>query len=311
MLCDTGQTNRKDKKMSYSKTDDNTATEVISKKIEHNKAILESEHVWEINDRFSHVKALPIKTPLGDRTDFAMVYSKNPDDGIWTPTRPVSIDRYQPISTAMIVDAIRDRFNDEATTINEKVRYGTRTTKQEISLILDLHTVKINGKPRDAGTIFTELGEKTNNEDLWRPTIRVRNAYDGTNAASVYAGWYRMICSNGLIVPAWEGSTFKAQNIHTVHQIEHLVNSIGKMTFNVTKFRKAMTKMIKTPLSDKEIEELQKLLPKNHREKFLEAPHSNTYEVLSFLTYLQSHEMSLARGRVVQPIINDLMNNAA
>lgn len=286
---------------------EHAATELITDKTEHNQSIMTAKHEWQIKDRFSHVKALRIKTPLGDPTSFSMVYSKDPEEGIWHATRPVS-DRYQPISTALIVDAVRERLNN-ADIHSERVRYGTRTSKQEVSLVLNLCTVKINGKPTDAGTMYVEQGEKTGNDDLWNPIVRVKNAYDGTNGAAVMAGWFRMICANGLILPAWEGSSFKATSIHTVHQIPALVNKIGKMVFDASRFRKAMKKLIETPMKDKDIERLQNLLPKNHREHLMNAPHSNAYEVVNLMTYLQAHEVSLARGKVIQPIINSIMKN--
>lgn len=274
-------------------------------------AISEAKHVWEVKDRYGHAKAVRINQPTGQPTEFSMVYGKD-DEGIWQPIRPVS-DRYQPVSTALIVDAIRERFA-AGEILTEDVRFGTRCTKQNINIVLDLHKVRIDGAPADAGTRFTEFGDSRFSDersDLWRPTIRVGNAYDGTSAARVAAGWYRMICSNGLVIESWKGSGFTTMSIHTVNEIPAMLEKIGTFEFGVQNFKEVMGKLVKTPMTPKAIKALQDRLPKNYKKDLLEAPHENAYQAVNFLLYLQSHEMSIDRGKVLQPIINGFFKKAA
>ena len=269
-------------------------------------AIQEAKAVWDMKDRYGHARAVRINQPTGQPTEFSMVYGKDVD-GVWQPVRPVS-DRYQPVKTSLIVDAVRSRFK-EADIHSEDVRFGTRCTKQVVKIVLNLHQIKIGGEPADLGTRFTEFG--SGNRDIWRPTIQVRNAYDGTSSAQVAAGWFRVICSNGLITEAWKGSSFQCMRIHTVNQIPNLIEKIGKFEFGVSEFRNTMGNLVRRSMSDKEIKALQEQLPKNYKKDILEAPHKNAYQVINFLLYLQGHEMSIDRGKVLQPMIDKLIKAAA
>lgn len=270
-------------------------------------AINKVKAVWEVKDRYGWARALRINTPNGQPTEFSMVYGLD-ENGEWNAVRPVS-DRYQPVSTATIVDAVRDRFR-ESDIHTEHVRLGTRCTKQVVQVVLNKHRVKINATPADRKTRFTEFGEDSNT-DIWRPTIQVRNAYDGTTAAKVVAGWFRMICSNGMMAEVLPGSSFTCMRIHTVNQIPDLVEEIGKFEFGESEFKEAMDGLLKRKLTAAEVKAIQRKLPKNYKKDLMEAPHENAYQVVSFLLYLQNHEMSIDRGAVVQPEIDRLIKAAA
>jgi len=265
--------------------------------------------VWEVNDRYGKARAVRILTPEGNSTEFAMVYGQDGQE-VWNPVRPVS-DRYVPISTGLIVDTIMDRIGQEITI--EKVKQDRFGTYTQIDIALDRDAIKIGrGKAFDAGTEFTQHGDDA--REIITPMVRVINSYVAVAGVSVLVGWFRLVCSNGLIIDIGEGSSFSVHHIHTVHQMKHLVELLGTFECKYEETEQTFKSLTKKKLGSKQIEQLQKQLPKNYQEGFREhlvLGDDSAWAALSHLTYLQSHQLSIARGKIIQPLIDEVVKSVA
>jgi len=268
-----------------------------------------SNVVWEIDDRFGTAKAERILTPEGNPTEFAMVYGKDADDA-WQPVRPVS-DRYTPIKTGMIVDAILERVDldvgKENVTIN---RFGTH---QRIDIAMKGADVVMGSNGAfDVGTLFTENG--TGKKDIITPMIQVVNSYAATSGVHIKVGWFRVVCSNGLVIQL-EGSTnLVSHNIHTIYEVDRLVNELGSFECQYKQSEKVLMNLTKKKLTPKDLEKLKDRLPKNYHESFVEHVEMggrSAWAAINGLTYIQSHELSIARGKIVQPLIDSLIKAVA
>jgi len=265
--------------------------------------------VWEVNDRFGHARAIRIKTPDGKDTSFSMVYGKD-EKRNWIPVRPVS-DRFTPIGTEKIIDKVIERLGGRKEIFSERLRLERGGVSQQVELVLKSHEIKIGNvvEPEDSDLISEGLIKR--NGDIWRPTVRVNNALDGTKSISVIAGWFRLVCSNGMIAEAWEGSSSKTIKIHTVHQVENALDEIKNFDFNVKEFAKMFKKLRGVVIDKPELKRIQKALPKNYMKGLEDIPEKTAYGVINYITYIQSHQMSLTRGSIVQPIINSMLKKAA
>lgn len=265
--------------------------------------------VWDINDRYGHARAIRIPTPVGADTTFSMVYGKD-EKGIWTPVKPVS-DRFHPISTESIVDKIIDKMGGKKEIFSEKLTLGRGGVTQRVELVLASGEIKIGDTKEPEDSPLLSEGIIGRNGDLWRPTIRIANAYDGTRAINVMAGWFRLVCSNGMIAEAWDGATARTVKIHTIHQVEKALNEIEDFDFNYKEFARLLKKLNTIKISKPEMGRIKKALPKNYMAGLDNIPEPTAYGVMNYVTYIQSHQMSLNRGSIVQPIINSMLKKAA
>lgn len=265
--------------------------------------------VWDMEDKYGHARALRIKTPDGDDTTFSMVYGKN-EEGVWNPVRPVS-DRFEPIGTEDIINKVVQRLGGKKEIHSERIRLGRGGVSHQVELVLNNNAIMIGDTTENENADLLSNGIIEPGNDIWRPTIRVRNALDGTRAISVIAGWFRLVCSNGLVSNAWEGSSSHTIKIHTVHQVQNALDEIADFDFNVKEFEKMLEKMRKKVISKAELTKIKKLLPKNYKAGFDEIADKSAYGVLNFMTYLQSHQFSMNRESKVQPIVDSMFRRIA
>ncbi|MCK5612572.1 DUF932 domain-containing protein [Candidatus Pacearchaeota archaeon] len=268
-----------------------------------------SDIVWDVNDKYGHARAIRIRTPEGEETKFSMVYGKD-ESNKWMPVRPVS-DRFTPIGTEDIIKRVVDRLGGDGEIFTERVRLGRGGVSQQVELVLKSNEIKIGDAPEDKDSHLISQGIIGKNGDIWRPTVRVLNALDGTKSISVMAGWFRLVCSNGMTVEAWQGSSSHTIKIHTVHQVDKALNEIENFDFNVKAFRTMLKKLRGVKIDKAEMKRIQKALPKNYMMGLDKIPERTAYGVINYVSYIQSHEMSMNRGGIVQPIINSMLKKAA
>jgi len=202
------------------------------------KQMYNQDIVWDVNDRYGHARAIRIKTPDGHDTNFSMVYGKNEKKN-WIPVRPVS-DRFEPIGTGQIIDKVIERLGGNSEIFTEKLTLGRGGVSQQVELILKSHEIRIGDVIEDENSDLIANGIISKNGDIWRPSVRVKNALDGTKSISVMAGWFRLVCSNGMIAEAWSGSSSRTIKIHTIHQVDKALNEIENFDFNVEEFAKML-----------------------------------------------------------------------
>jgi len=272
--------------------------------------LYKEDTVWEVNDRYGQACAVRIKTPEGVDTNFSMVYGKDEESKLWIPVRPVS-DRFTPIGTGEIIDKVVDRLGGQSKIYSERVRLGRGGVTQQVELVLDEGAVKIGDTVEDKDSPLIANGVIKKNGDVWRPQVRVRNALDGTQAISVTAGWYRLVCSNGMTVEAWNGATARTIKIHTIHQVVKALDEIEHFDFNVKEFQAMMKKLRAKTITKTELGKIRKSLPKNYQVGFDEIPEQTAYGVISYITYLQSHHLSMNRESRVQGIVDNMLRKVA
>ena len=265
--------------------------------------------VWDVNDRYGCARAVRIKTPDGTDTSFSMVYGKN-EAGLWTPVRPVS-DRFTPIGTEEVIDKVVERLGGKKEIAHERVRLGRGGVTQQVELVMKSDEIQIGDVVEPEDSALLSEGIIKRNGDIWRPTVRVRNALDGTRAINVTAGWFRLVCSNGMVAEAWSGSSSQTIKIHTIHQVAKALDEIAHFDFNVKEFEKMMKKLRETSITKAEFTKIKKALPKNYEAGLEEIPERTAYGVINYVTYIQSHHMSMNREGRVQPIINSMLRKAA
>lgn len=267
--------------------------------------------VWRVDDRYGQAQAVRMLDPYsGNATKFAMVYGHT--DSGWQPMRPVS-DRYQPVPTAEVIDLIKERMGKKVLT--ETVRFDRKNTRVAVSVVID-EPVKLGNSPFDWGSRWTQHAAPRladGKKDVWYPAIRVVNSYDASSALSVMFGLWRLVCSNGLIVPAKEGSMFATRRIHTRDEIGSVIDDIGNWNCSVSA-EGVVRPLMKKKLSADAIAEIKARLPKPHQDGFAEnvaLGGGTAYAALCFMTYLQSHELSVSRFPRMQPLIAEVLRLAA
>lgn len=267
--------------------------------------------VWEVNDRISRSRAYRIRTPEGDPTSFAMVYGHDGASNGWTPIRPVS-DRYTPLPSAAVVDEAIEALNgDYAGGDNEVVRTDRAGTTHEISLRLNRKIEVGRGKPFDLGHPWSRNLDHVHGREASRdvviPTFRVRNAYDATSSIVLEIGLYRLICENGAKV-LMAGCSIRA--IHTLHEVRRVVSEIresGRLNLDDSKIKALPSIIVPQPVREQIVE----ALPDKWQKDFVEYAklgNNSAWAVLNGLSYLQTHEYTLSRGRQLNKLIGMVYN---
>lgn len=268
------------------------------------------EPVWEVNDRYSECRAMPMRTAEGQVSNWAMVYSHEKDG--WTERRPVSMD-YQPVTTEMLVDSIMERVPYDV--LKERVRRDPNGTRIQVRLALDGPPIRIPGLPHDQGSPTAIQGVPGRVDEL-RPMLEVTNSYDCTRRISVMGGWFRLICSNGLVIPAWDGAAFSESRLHYSGAVRGLLNRIGKWQPDYSKVPEqeaALRFLAARKMTDDEITALVEMLPVRRQQDCEDHMklHRTAYAALCYTTNLQTHEYSISRSGVIQPAIEAVMKLAA
>lgn len=84
--------------------------------------------------------------------------------------------------------------------------------------------------------------------DIVKPLIRVRHSYNGLTKYAITFGYFRLICSNGLVVPVAEK---EAQNLHIVGKhtlqirtsLDLLIQRLEQFTINHTAYKANFDRM--------------------------------------------------------------------
>jgi len=268
--------------------------------------------VWEINDKYSRVKALRVSMPNGDETPISVVCGY--DDDNLVPIRAVT-DRYQPVSTEEIVKIAIDKFG--MTPSGENVCMDRFGSKVRVRSFFKEDQIKVSSKAFDLGNLDKRFNSKAmakNPGDLIQPMLEVTNSYCAVTGILIKIGWFRLVCSNGLVIPVSKEMGQISRTVHTVHEVETMMIELKKLKLSFSKSKPVFKKLQSTKMTVKEIESIAKLIPKNHREEFsnyADLGKNSMWAVLNSLTFIQSHRLSIARGKIIQPLIEKLWISAA
>ena len=269
-----------------------------------------SNVMWEVNDQYHNIKCLRIPG-FDEKTDWGMVYKQTGDE--WVPCRPVST-KYQPVSTGGVVEAFKTRFSDILIDEDENVRLsGHKTsTAHSISLRID-KPFEVDVPIRDHGK-FTRYGEKDVKTDLWFPTFRATNAYDGTKRFELSFGFERLVCKNGMraMVPGAGFSTGKV--LHFNSNIQEALNQFENFEFdtNIEMVQDVLKKMGAKKMGASLKAAMEKALPKKYVKEFQDEYKDHTlFGAMNYITYLQTHVYDEFRNFQLQPVLNAVMKAAA
>ena len=144
----------------------------------------------------------------------------------------------QPLSNDEIYSLAPSVFaGDKAAHLTD--RYGQVTTGQAIGVLADFGYYPVQaaqvGRGRHAKHMLafadivpTPLADMSNG----RPELILYNSHDGTSALKLFAGFFRFICSNGIVA----GDGFKSRMLHntsTVHNFETLITSTAARLYDL------------------------------------------------------------------------------
>lgn len=273
----------------------------------------DSNFVWEVNDRFGRAKAVRIPHIDGSPTKFAMVYGHDGATDTWQPIRPVS-DRYTPLPIGAVVDDAMLALNGDV-----DAKTAPRVRKDRFGTLIDVSAAmndKIEigkGKPFDTGHPWSNSIQRVHNGELSRdiviPTFNIRSAYDATSAVYLDLGLFRLICENGAKV-LMAGMRIRA--IHTIHEVRNVVANVresGQLKLDKP-FLKSLPD-IKIPLDTRKAI-LDGVPEKWHKpfNEYTELQKHSAWAVLNGLSYLQTHEYTLSRGRQLDKQMAMVFNTA-
>ena len=258
--------------------------------------------VWEVNDRFSQAVANRIYGPDGESTSWAMVYGRDPETKDWAAVKPVS-DKYQPISTETMVDIAAERWDLDIDDIDFHTDFDRAGTMVKVTIPFgdrfDLLGSDVSDEIAsfDAGSDITRFADSQfgmPGGGVTKLSMELRNDYAGLGKAFFGLGFFRMICTNGMIVMD-EGLVNKS--VHTVNSLRDFLAHIGTADIEAAKDR--VRRLPQTKLTEEQIEGIQKSLPKKRHKELQEAIDSangTAWGAYNFLTYLRTHEYTVSRS---------------
>ena len=269
---------------------------------------------WQVKDKYSSALATRIFDAQGEPTKFAMVHGRKAGDAPWEAMRPVS-DRYEPISTEKLVELAKGAIGERVK--EEVVRYDRNNTRVQVRLLLDGPPIRLGQSPSDAGQRWVSAGHRPlheNSLDQMLPMVQITNSYDASTSVRVNAGWMRVVCANGLMVEAFEGSGFKGIKIHTEHEMKQLISELSSWKIDSGQVSSVIKRLVKKRATDHDREWVGSRLSRIQRERMAEYVRDaggKAISVLNFLTYLQTHELSVSREAYMQKIIDGTMQKLA
>lgn len=133
----------------------------------------------------------------------------------------------QPLSNDEIYSLAPSVFaGDKAAHLTD--RYGQITTGQAIGVLADFGYYPVQaaqvGRNRHAKHMLAFAQHNGIQPIEGRPELILYNSHDGTSALKLFAGFFRFICSNGIVA----GEGFKSRMLHntsTVRNFETLITS--------------------------------------------------------------------------------------
>ena len=142
-----------------------------------------------------------------------VIFSRRPD------AQPLFNEEIRQLAPSVFAD-------DKAAHLTE--RYGQITTSQAISVLADFGYFPVQaaqvGKTRHAKHMLAFANHSPLVPTEGRPELILYNSHDGTSALKLFAGFFRFICSNGIVA----GEGFKSRMLHntsTVRNFETLITS--------------------------------------------------------------------------------------
>lgn len=138
-------------------------------------------------------------------------------------------DRYAALHTSDLIPVLADHGYFPVQAAQTRARKGS-TTEHKHHLI---SFARVEDLPRSD-----------------RPEITLFNSHDGSGAVRLFAGIYRMICSNGIVI----GDGIGARVYHSQRQLEGFEDLLRSTIANVPKVLETMERMKQVTLSLREAE---------------------------------------------------------
>ena len=131
--------------------------------------------------------------------------------------------------------------------------------------------------------------------DFVNPEIIIKNSYDGSCEASVVAGAYRLVCSNGMVI----GYTLGKNSVR--HTIWNRKVDIGAILDEVimsvdNTFCADLPLLLSTAVKQKHITNVIEMFPQNQTknvvQKMISKPPKTYWDLLNAATWVASHTMN-------------------
>jgi hypothetical protein len=124
-------------------------------------------------------------------------------------------------------------------------RYGQVTTSNAIGILSDFGFYPVQaaqvGKTRHSKHMLAFASDFTSDN---RPELILYNSHDGTSALKMFAGVFRMICSNGMVA----GEGFKNRMLHTASTVSQFETMVTSTASRLPDLQQKIETMRSTPL---------------------------------------------------------------
>lgn len=133
---------------------------------------------------------------------------------------PRTSDKYTHLSTEQILDDLSDMGWVPVNAVEMKV-------KKEINRGFQKHIIRLRNPQFFIGNNDTEI------EAL--PELVMTNSHDGRAAFNFYAGLYRVVCSNGLIMSSTDfGSLYIRHRGYTIDELRNVAVAMAEMVADIS-----------------------------------------------------------------------------
>lgn len=148
------------------------------------------------------------------------------------PSNTVS-DKYVFVNTESIMDDMQALGWYPVSANQRKPRLGVQTRFSSHMIIFQNPDLQI-----------------TSQEEKLAPSIILINSHDGTRTFQFRMGIYRLVCSNGLVIPAEEYTSFRIR--HMGYTFDQLKESMTKAVERISEKVQVINKMIERQLTEEE-----------------------------------------------------------
>ena len=148
------------------------------------------------------------------------------------PSNTVS-DKYVFVNTESIIDDMEQLGWYPVSASQRKPRAGVQTRFSSHMIIFQNPDIQI-----------------TSEEEKLAPSIILINSHDGTRTFQFRMGIYRLVCSNGLVIPAEEYTSFRIR--HIGYTFDQLRDSMNKSIERISEKVQLINKMIERDLTEQE-----------------------------------------------------------
>jgi hypothetical protein len=219
--------------------------------------------------------------------------------------------------TNEVISCVTDKYQ---LLTNEELMKTAEPSMKKIGAILSEANVYSNNKRTVWKWRLPNTKVEIAKNDFVNPEIIIKNSYDGSSEVTAFAGAYRLVCTNGMII----GHTLSKESFrHIIWTDKTKIDNVIKSVISKTKtvFDDEFPTLVKTDINRNDIVKLIELFPMQTMDsmvKYLLKDNPKTYwDLLNAATWITSHIMDRDREAThkidlkIYPMIKKLASKEA